>query len=893
MFFAFGELVFAASPSKPGNNIPPRFSTLIEDTCQDCHNSDVAEAGLNLETLPWQVADLSNLRRWTNVLERVQSGEMPPSDYGEIDQPQKRKFVSQLDRALTTATQRHQSIHGRGRSRRLNASEFEAMLSNALQTPLSIAELLPEDGRADGFDTVGEALSVSSVQIESIIEAVNVSFDQATELYERPMTRSHRLDFRRSRMMLETYRRGGPHRVEDDGVILFGRELFSHSNLVLPQWSAPYDGIYEIEVIAYAVNSDQPEVLTLRAGGTGHSESQHVPSVILDHFVVPPGDAKNPTKLRWRGRLSRSHYLHLSPESLRPFRFGNNPAGFDKKVSWKGPGILVRHVDVKGPIFDQWPSPSHEVLWPEIKQTPIEGANPNEFPNTHLDQEPQRFAEPKLATRKPSEIKKPLRNNLARFYYDGPRKFGERVVGGEPMHRDQRILDPLRGVRWLQSFDPPQDARRLVRNFLPKVFRVPPDAIRDEDVETYAEIAIDWFSQGASFESAIRTAYTAAICSPRSMYRKDTLPQHVTDEGRLDDQAIIERLNFVLAHGNAPAWLQETNVSSSEERMKVAERLIDASSIDRFLDHFVDQWLDLRQLDFTTPDSKIYPEYDLLLRWSMEEETRGYIRRMLKENLPLIELVDSDWTMLNRRLAQHYGFESLIDSEGLNEVDGMRVRPVNLPEDSVRGGLLTQASTLKLTANGTNTSPVVRGVWVLDRLLDQPPSPPPPGVPAIEPDIRGAVTIRDQLERHRESESCARCHNNIDPPGLALEAFDPIGGLRDRYRVIPERNADARVFHQPKLRPVLYEDGLPVETSGFVENKSFRDVEEYKAILCEDPRSIARAFLCKFVAYSTGAIPTLADRREIEDVLDQCESNGFRMRDVLITLVGSDLFVQK
>ena len=162
-----------------------------------------------------------------------------------------------------------------------------------------------------------------------------------------------------------------------------------------------------------------------------------------------------------------------------------------------------------------------------------------------------------------------------------------------------------------------------------------------------------------------------------------------------------------------------------------------------FTENFTGQWLDLREIEFTTPDKTLYPEYDELLLRSMLAETKGFFRHLLKENLSVVNFVDSDFAVLNQRMANHYSIPEIRGHE--------EFRVVSLPEDSIRGGVLTQASVLKVTANGTTTSPVLRGVWVLDRLLGRPSPPPPPGVPAVEPDIRGAVSVRDQLQQHREN----------------------------------------------------------------------------------------------------------------------------------------------
>src|ERR1700730_522589 len=187
-------------------------------------------------------------------------------------------------------------------------------------------------------------------------------------------------------------------------------------------------------------------------------------------------------------------------------------------------------------------------------------------------------------------------------------------------------------------------------------------------------------------------------------------------------------------------------------------------------ENFVDQWLGLRDIDFTEPTHILYPEFDDMLKVSMVKETHLFFDQVLKNDLSLMNFVASDFSMLNGRLAKHYGIPGVV---------GWKFRKVKLPPESHRGGVMTMASVLKVTANGTSTSPVVRGAWVLDRILGTPPPRPPAGVPALEPDIRGATTIREQLAKHRQIASCASCHTQIDPPGFALESFDVIGGWRE------------------------------------------------------------------------------------------------------------------
>jgi hypothetical protein len=264
-------------------------------------------------------------------------------------------------------------------------------------------------------------------------------------------------------------------------------------------------------------------------------------------------------------------------------------------------------------------------------------------------------------------------------------------------------------------------------------------------------------------------------------------------------------------------------------------------------------------------------------------ETQMFVGKMVRENLPIANLVDSRFTFLNSKLAQHYG---------LPAVEGVQMREVELPSGSVRGGLLTQASVLTVTANGTTTSPVLRGVWILERILGDPPPPPPPGAGAVEPDTRGATTIREQLDKHRADASCASCHRKIDPPGFALEGFDVVGAARDRYRSTEEGE---RVSGFGKNGWAFeFRLGKPVDASGVMATgEKFRDVTEFKRLLLQDRRQIARNLTKQLVTYATGAPPGFADRAEIERILDAAERDGSGMRSLIYRIIESRLFTSK
>jgi hypothetical protein len=311
--------------------------------------------------------------------------------------------------------------------------------------------------------------------------------------------------------------------------------------------------------------------------------------------------------------------------------------------------------------------------------------------------------------------------------------------------------------------------------------------------------------------------------------------------------------------------------------------LIASPGFDRFVKSFTDYWLNLRHVRRDDPDIRLHPEYrfDDYLIESMERETRAFVTAMIRDNLPASVMIEADFVFANDRLATHYGLPPLT---------GSYLRKVTLPKQSPYGGLLTQAAILKVTSNGTSTSPVVRGAWIMDRLLGEPPPPPPASVPAVEPDIRGAQTIRELLALHTQSASCANCHARFDPVGLALENFDILGGWRTRYRGIEKGEQVTGIDRAG--HDFAYTLAEPIDASGQLrDGRAFKNIFDMKQLLATNPRQLARNLLHQFTVYATGTPVRFSDRVEIEALLDQCAGNGYRVGDLLRCLVTSRIFV--
>jgi hypothetical protein len=419
------------------------------------------------------------------------------------------------------------------------------------------------------------------------------------------------------------------------------------------------------------------------------------------------------------------------------------------------------------------------------------------------------------------------------------------------------------------------DPAPMLREFMKAAYRRPPT---EAEVGRYLKIVKDGLAASVGFTEAMIAGYTAVLCSPGFLYLEE-------EPGLLSSNALASRLSYFLWNAPPDPTLRGLDLRRPTVLKAETERLMNSPRVKDFLSAFLDFWLDLRKLGDNTPDQTLYPEYylDDLLTESATKETQLFIGHLLEKNLPASNIVDSKFTFLNSHLARHYD---------LPAVGGSGMRYVELPANSKRGGLLTQASVLKVTANGTTTSPVLRGVWIMERILGDPPPPPPPGTPAVEPDTRGATTIREQLDKHRSNASCASCHRKIDPPGFALESFDVFGKWRTRYRSIGEgepvhglgKNGHAFTFRLSQT----------VDASGqMATGEQFQDVVEFKRLLLKDERQIARNLVQQLIAYSTGAPVGFADRAEVERILDVSAKDHFGVRTLIHQVIQSKLFSSK
>ncbi|MCZ6675242.1 MAG: DUF1592 domain-containing protein [Verrucomicrobia bacterium] len=396
------------------------------------------------------------------------------------------------------------------------------------------------------------------------------------------------------------------------------------------------------------------------------------------------------------------------------------------------------------------------------------------------------------------------------------------------------------------------DVSTRIEDFLYRAFRRP---VPETTVQNFIRLYQVGLEQGLSQEESMRNVVEGVLCSPRFLFNHDK------GDGK-DVWALASRLSYFLWNSMPDKELLRLAESGQLLKPRVIRkqvlRMLADEKSHRFVQDFTAQWLRLKNIQLMKPDPKLYKDYDPLLEGLMRQESEVFFERILKKNLPITTFLDSDFVMINERLAKHY------------EVDGIKggkFRRVKLSKDSPRGGLLGQASILKITSNGTRTSPVIRGVWILENLLGDPPAAPPADVEPIEPDVRGTTTIPEMLAKHREVETCNDCHQSIDPWGLGLEHFNAIGAFRTQYR-----------------------NGQPIDAKGQVRDGSFDGAEEMKQVLLNRSNQFARTLTEKLLTYALGHPLTFAEQFIANDIAAANQDNKDGFKDLIIDICTSSLF---
>jgi len=816
----------------------PKVRPLVDAHCIECHGEDVQKGKLRLD------GEVS-MKTWIKVHDRVAAGEMPPKKSEQPPQALREESLKILRESLHAASLEQQRTQGRVPIHRLNGTEYENTVRELTGTRVKLKDLLPADNSAGGFDNVSAVLDLSSTHLLLYQEAAEKAVSSVIPIHPH-------LPVKERRTGREISQKGSNFQqtltrscfLKGDALVVYSK-LPRYGLVCTPGVQGA--GRYKVRMSACAVGAANVPVpvayCTIDRG--------REPPVVKDVVDFPPGA---PRLIEAEVDLEAGEAFVLQLQLNWDIRATKKPI-----EDYTGPGFLIEWLEIEGPI-DPFPSQAYRTLFGTAELMP------------------KSVAKAKAEGKKTQDWSK--RTNIYQW-----------------------LNDPLEPV----SATPKEDADKLLRAFIPRAFRRPvdEDTLRHHITKVHAKL-----DAGESFVNAMTYGYKSVLTSPQFLFFSET-------PGALDRLALANRLAYFLTSLPPDAELLAADVTKPDVLHQQTERLLASPRARGFTENFTGQWLELRKIDATIPDPNLYGDFDGTLLWSMPEETRRFFDDVLQNDRSVLEFVDSSWTLANRRLAEHYGIVEAFDaaardnqtgrqsdketsalpvslSHGLivSSVPQSEFRRVNLPAGSHRGGVMTQGSVLKVTADGTTTSPVLRGKWVLEQVLGRATPPPPPDVPAIEPDIRGATTIRQQLDKHRNIAACNACHQHIDPPGFALESFDPIGNYREFYRA--SARTQAGIVQLPGYTGRAFYRGPDVEKGGVThDGKTFTTIEEYKRLLLADPDQIARNLAEKLLTYATGAEPQFADREVIEQVVAKMKTKNYGLRTLVHEIVQSRPFRSK
>ena len=867
--FSFGLL----TSSSVAESLPRTLDVLLENHCLDCHDDVEMKGGLDLFSLDWNLADPHLADIWVKVHDRLASGEMPPKKKSRLEPEERRKAVSELAASIVGIQDAYAAREGRSVSRRVNRFEYENILRDILHDPtLKVADQLPLDGEVHGFPKVGSALDVSHVQVDAYLDVAEFALRRALEFNaEKPEPTTNRYYAREQ-----------------------GRMWAGNGNPRWARFSLALEGLDVNDEYSFSKRGFDPnqEAQTPEETSTAIFRGAYTPFYYgFEKFKAPVrGDYKVRLKARsvlrqtdyvdWEGEERPLHYPDLVLDATRRFPTPVNDRIFPGKrsepVKVYSSTLDEPNIQSKLPIGVFEAPPDAPAVF-ELEAFLEEGAMVKldcmrlpspmvpAMPHTILKIEPEGY--PGVAFHW-LEVEGP-------FIEEWPPASYQVLFGDVPFEQDGSRSHVV-----AVSEQPLEDASELLAEFMERAYRRP---VTKAEFDRFQQYAKQLLKEGETFTDAMIETYSAVLASPEFLY-------HCGQPGDLDDFALAERLSFFLGESIPDKALRDLarqgKLSDPETLRAEVDRLLDKPEASRFVKEFLDAWLKLDEINDTDPDRELYPEYagDWWLVDSMVEESRLYFADLIAGDRPARNVIDADYTFADERLARHYGISGVV---------GPSFRRIPLSEKSPYGGILTQASVLKVTANGTVTSPVLRGVYVMERLLGDPPSPPPPSVPAVEPDIRGASTIRELLKKHREDASCASCHQKIDPPGFALESFDVMGRWRENYRSLAQGSQRIEGLGRSGNEFVHY-IGNEVDASGVTpKGEPFDDILQFKKLLLRDEEAIARNLTEQLLVYATGSPVEFADREDVSAILEKSRASKFGVRTLIHEIVQSPLFLRK
>lgn len=858
----------AAAPAGLGAvAVPADHRGFLETYCLGCHAGDAAEAGVRLDTLPLEIANIPTAERWQKVLGVLNAGDMPPTGETQPDDDEKASLLEDLSKTMVDARRMLSDSGGVTTMRRLNRREYVNTIQSLLGVRVN-AGGLPADTNPGGFDTSGGALFISSDQFEQYLTAARRAVDQAIVAGEKPKTKTVRIEAEdeantRITGILRGYQMGGYRKYKmwksSDGRPPSDFGLVDDKEMEFRKLVWDREAPSSID---YITRPETKEGALLTVSNPNPQVGLAIPD------EVPAGRYVVRARIGVVGRP--------------------DPSATFVEVGFRGENIesaidLIACRKVRNPIRNP------EIIEVEVDIPPLR--KPLSVDVGEQTKKRVVLGERVIAFRQ----RIPNSRDAARFIrYKSVNSTGfspDPTLWVDWVEWEGPIVDawpPKSHVELLGDSEPEPDARVVLERFAERAFRGKP--VQAEYLDRLVRLYQAKHDEGEPFEEAIKMPLSVVLASPSFLYLTEPVARlsESIEKNELSGSAnratpitpveLASRLSYFLWSGPPEAVLMELAASGELARPAVLIEQVDRMLADErareFVSGFAHQWLHMERLDFFQFNYRLYPEFDDSVKAAARQEVFETILTLLRQNRPVGELLKSDTVVINDLLADFYGIDG---------VRGSQFREVAVPAGQPRGGLLGMAAILAMGSDGERSSPVERGAWVLRKLLHKPPPPAPANVPQLSRHAGQLLSARDLLTAHMEEPQCFQCHRKIDPIGFGLEHFDAVGKWREvEYTEIAVNNR----VRKSKEHPIDATGQLPDGTK-------FNGFFELRDAVADQEEAFARGLIEHLIEYALGRPFGFTDAELADSLLVRSRDTGLTLRAVIHGIVLSEAFRSK
>ena len=841
--------------------IPDKSFQILDNYCLSCHDDVEFKGEINLDKLAIDWGDSDQIHLWERVIKMIARGEMPPKKKKQPSQAERDELAGWLDGMLS----KYSSIGGTT-LRRLNRREYLHSLNDLFNINYELSNGFPRDNEAHGFDNQAEALTLSGALMESYSQ---VATDLAEKLFPPPR---QTLEIETTEIPAKdfTYAYSSGLLREGKMRLVSNTHQLAHSASWPTHFVAKATGTYQLTIDLSALNppAGTQVVANVYAVAAEDASQRDVHELrLLGSFTVKAiqGESFVTDVLLEKGETLAFHYangvISEDPKHLANFIYPMLEGDPKLAAAFKQAGGKVARGRVG---LDHVYS---LIQADELPPPPV---------GEELD---------KLVTTMSSDKRSIAETLSYKLFEEGPALEILHVAVKGPLtledseedqywkERSEKLLGKAKGTNTTAGID------AFLNNLLTAAFRRP---VEPSTLNEYREIIMAEKTASGRLEDGYHLAIRTALTSPHFLYRG-------FNDGILKSFDLASRLSYFLTSRPPDRQLKNAAANGSlldrEELEKQTQRLIASSKSNNFVESFLGQWLDLNELENLVPDANLFEnprefKYTEAEKEAYIQEAQMVFREILDKNRPLEDFIDPDFTYTTGAVGRYiYGLPEFNKSK---KNDNKKMKRATLEHGGRFGGLLAMAGVMTATANGVDTQPVLRGVWVLENILGDAPPPPPDAVPALTPGTGNEVSPREILASHMADESCAGCHKKIDPVGFVLESFDPVGRWRTEY---PAPRTAKR-----KEKKV----GLPVETDGHLTDGTvLNDITDLKTYLRNDITPFAECISEKLLTYAIGREMNYSDRKLIKSLVAANQEKGGGFQDLLMTLVNSGSFRTK